>query len=46
MDNVLSLLQTVVNLCSEMNIAGLSLVTWIVIFIVIAGLGFIIRGNK
>lgn len=46
MDSVFSLLQTVVNFCSELNIAGLSLVTWIVIFIVIAGIGFIIRGNK
>lgn len=46
MDNVFSLLQTVVNFCNDINIAGLSLITWIVIFIVIAGIGFIIRGNK
>lgn len=31
---------------SEAKVLGLSLVVWIAISIVIAGLGFIIRGNK
>lgn len=46
MHDILSILQKVIVFLENMEIAGLNMITWIVIFIVIAGLGFIIRGNK
>lgn len=46
MSDILGVFQQVINLLNNMEAAGVSMITWIVIVIVISGIGFIIRGNK
>ena len=46
MQDVLSIIQKVIDFLQNMELAGLDMITWIVIIIVISALGFIIRGNK
>ena len=46
MNGVLSAISQAFEFMNSTEIAGLSLVTWIVVFIVICGIGFILRGNK
>ncbi len=46
MDSFISFLSSVFDLCNDVKILGISLVTWFVIFIVISALALFIRGNK
>lgn len=46
MNLILEPIQKAFNFLNSMTVGGVSMVTWIVIVIVISGLGFIIRGNK
>ena len=46
MEDLLGMLSSLFQFFEEFEIAGMSLVTWFVIMLIISGVGFIIRGNK
>lgn len=46
MDSFFSAISSGFNFLSSAEVLGLSLTSWIAVFIVVAGLAFIIRGNK